>query len=81
MKLPEPAFQLLWKNGEYKVTKPGIDKADCYTADQLKQAVRDALEEIELLLRDDGYAITFQTMGGYRDAVLKNIRAMKDQIK
>lgn len=33
--LPEPDFCLAWRNGEYKVTKPGIDAADCYSATQM----------------------------------------------
>ena len=37
--LPEPAFRLLWKHGEYRVTKPNIGDTDVYTADQLRAAV------------------------------------------
>lgn len=37
--LPEPAFRLLWKYGEYRVTKPNIGDTDVYTADQLRAAV------------------------------------------
>lgn len=32
------------------------------------------LKAIERLINDDGYAITFQTMGQYRSALLKAIR-------
>lgn len=39
--LPEPAFRLLWKNGEYKVSKPNIDDTDAFTAEQM-QAYADA---------------------------------------
>jgi len=37
--LPEPAFRLLWKHGEYRVTKPNIGDTDVYTADQYRAAV------------------------------------------
>lgn len=33
--LPKPEFKLLWKSGEYKVTKPSIGDTDVYTADQM----------------------------------------------
>lgn len=36
--LPEPAFTLRWDehSGQYKVNKPGINYAECYTADQVR---------------------------------------------
>jgi hypothetical protein len=39
MPLPEPDFKLMWRNGEYKVSRGGIDYADCYSADQVRAIV------------------------------------------
>lgn len=43
--LPEPAFTLRWDDhgGQYKVCKPGINYAECYTADQMRAYARAAL--------------------------------------
>jgi hypothetical protein len=40
--LPEPAFRLTWRDGTYRVSKPGIDACDCYTADQMRELAQSA---------------------------------------
>lgn len=44
--LPEPAFRLTWRDGTYRVSKPGIDETDCYTTDQMHAYARAALAAI-----------------------------------
>ena len=39
MPLHEPYFKLMRRNGEYKVSRGGIDYADCYSADQMRAIV------------------------------------------
>ena len=58
--LPEPAFRLLWKHGEYRVTKPNIGDTDVYTAAQVEEIRRAAvlaerlatLEAVNALIKD-----------------------------
>ena len=38
-------------------------------------AENERLRELEALIRDDSYAITFQTMGQYRTALLRALRS------
>ena len=43
--MPTPAFCLNWRGWGYTVsTKPVTDETDCYTADQLRAAVADAVQ-------------------------------------
>jgi hypothetical protein len=86
--LPEPSFRLVWLSDRavYKVNKPNIDTTDCYTPDVVRALVseRDELasrvRELEVgrdaalhLIGDDAYAMSFQTMGQYRSAILVRI--------
>lgn len=34
--VPEPAFRLTWRDGQYRVSKPNIGDTDCYTTEQVR---------------------------------------------
>ena len=42
--LPEPAFRLKWKDGAYYVSKPSIGDTDVFTADQMREYAKKAVE-------------------------------------
>lgn len=42
--IPEPAFQLRWRDGAYYVSKPGIGETDVFTRDQVEATRRETLE-------------------------------------
>lgn len=52
--LPEPAFTLRWDehSGQYKVNKPGINYAECYTADQMRAALAAPAPQAPVALTD-----------------------------
>ena len=42
--LPEPAFRLKWKDGAYYVSKPSIGDTDVFTAEQMREYAKKAVE-------------------------------------
>lgn len=45
-----------------------------YTADQLRAAVLADRQALTALIADDAFATTFQSLGGYRSALLEALR-------
>ena len=47
--LPDPDFQIKWRDGQYRVTAPNIEEADVYLPDTVRrllaEARRQALED------------------------------------
>jgi hypothetical protein len=33
---PEPHLKLMWRDGQYRVSRANVDWMDCYTADQMR---------------------------------------------
>ena len=33
---PEPHLKLMWRDGQYRVSRANVDWMDCYTADQIR---------------------------------------------
>ena len=50
---------------------PGVTDVGLWTTDQLDAAVAAELERLRAIIADDSYAMTFQTLGQYRAALLK----------
>ena len=81
IKLPEPYDQILRFEGSIGLRPGPAVFVQVYTADQLKQAIRDALEEAakvcESIARDD-YGMTY--LHGYGECAAA-IRKLKEDIQ
>jgi hypothetical protein len=67
--LPQPDFHLAWRNGEYKVSKPNVDAAEVYTAEQMRtygeacaRAIAGAAEPVAWIRQHPDGTLTNETL-------------------
>ena len=75
--LPEPSFRLLWKHGEYKVTRPNIDDCDCYSTKQMHAhaAAVSAAKDARIKVLEDQLRLALAIIGHPDDDITKAMRA------
>jgi hypothetical protein len=56
-KLPEPNFKLIWRGGQYLVSKPNIDGTDVYTPETVRAIQEEAYKAGMAAAVPDGWKV------------------------